>query len=67
VGESFTAEGGIGGERQLGTPLPNEADAAFAELEALRAEAAELGLDDADRDPLGVLRSRVEQARAARA
>jgi hypothetical protein len=42
----------------------NRADAAFAELEALRAEAERLGLEDYRTDPLTVLRERVERARA---
>jgi hypothetical protein len=44
-------------------PVPNQADDAWAELEALRAEAAGLGLEDFDGDPLAVLRARVEQTR----
>jgi hypothetical protein len=43
--------------------IPNRADAAWDELAALRAEAAELGLEDYEREPLAELRSRVEQAR----
>jgi hypothetical protein len=42
----------------------SHADAAWAELEALRAEAQRLGLEDYRTDPLGVLRERVERARA---
>jgi hypothetical protein len=54
------------GERpEHGTPLPNRADAAFAELEALRAEAGRLGLEDYHADPLAVLRERVERAKEA--
>lgn len=47
-----------------GKPLANAADASWAELEALRAEAKGLGLEGYERDPLVVLRDRVEQARA---
>lgn len=64
--EVFRTESGLAGERQPGTSLPNRTDATFAELDALRAEAAELGLKDADRLPLVELRATVEQARAAR-
>jgi hypothetical protein len=46
-------------------PIPNKADAAFAELQALRREARELGLEGADREPLATLRARVEAARAS--
>jgi hypothetical protein len=67
MGELINVEGGVAGERPTtGTPLPNRTDAVFAELDALRAEAAELGLDGADRLPLAELRPLVEQARAAR-
>jgi hypothetical protein len=47
-------------------PLPNKADAAFAELQALRAEAVELGLEVDDREPLANLHGRVLEARVAR-
>jgi hypothetical protein len=47
-------------------PIPNKADAAFAELQTLRAEARKLGLEGADREPLATLRARVEAARADR-
>lgn len=58
--------GGLSGERpDAGTPLRNAADDAWAELEALRAEATELGLENFDGDPLATLRARVEQARGA--
>lgn len=52
-------------EPEAGRPIPNQADAAWAELEALRKEAAALGLEDVEGDPLAVLRSRVERARGA--
>lgn len=56
--------GQLRGERpESGTPLPNAADGAWAELAALREEAATLGLENFDDDPLATLRSRVEQAR----
>jgi hypothetical protein len=45
-------------------PVPNKADAAFEELAALQAEAAELGIEGADWLPLGELRQQVEAARA---
>jgi hypothetical protein len=48
-----------------GTPPQSRADAAWDELEALRVEAAALGLEDYEREPLAVLRSRVEQARTS--
>jgi hypothetical protein len=58
------AEGGLAGVRPAkGAPLANRADAAYAELEALRAEADRLGIK---RDPtasLADLRARVEAAR----
>jgi hypothetical protein len=64
VGDRLDVEGGLAGERPAsGEPVPNRTDAAFAELEELRAEARSLGLEDFDCDPLAVLRSRVEQAR----
>jgi hypothetical protein len=47
-------------------PIPNRADAAWKELQALRVEAAELGLEVDDREPLANLRGRVLEARAAR-
>ena len=46
--------------------VPNRTDAAFDEIAALRAEAAGLGLEGADRESLVDLRRLVEQARAAR-
>jgi hypothetical protein len=46
--------------------VPNRTDAAFDELAALRAEAADLGLEGAERESLVGLRRLVEQARAAR-
>jgi hypothetical protein len=45
--------------------VPNKADAAWAELEALRAEARALGLEVDDAEPLAALRARVEAARAS--
>ncbi len=66
MAERLNVEGGLSGERpEHGTPLPNRADAAWAELEALRAEAERLGLEDYRRDPLATLRVRVERARKA--
>jgi hypothetical protein len=47
-------------------PIPNRADAAFAELQALREEARELGLEVDGREPLATLRARVREARAER-
>lgn len=68
MGELVNVEGGVAGERPPArTPLPNRTDAVFAELDALRAEAADLGLAGADRLPLVELRAVVERARAARA
>ena len=46
--------------------VPNRTDAAFDELAALRAEAADLGLEGADRESLVDLRRLVEQARGVR-
>jgi hypothetical protein len=48
---------------EQGTPTPNRADAAFAELEALREEARLLGLDASDRIPLAELRERIAVAK----
>ena len=45
--------------------VPNRTDAAFDELAALRAEAAELGLEGSETKSLGNLRQLVAQARAA--
>jgi hypothetical protein len=43
----------------------SRADAAWAELEALRVEADRLGLEDFRTDPLAILRERVVQANTA--
>lgn len=45
---------------------PNRADAAYDELSALRAEAADLGLDEDPQEPLAELRQRVTRARQER-
>lgn len=64
MAEWLDIEGGLAGERpEHGAPVPNKTDAAWAELQALRAEAAELGLEDYENDPLAALRARVEHAR----
>lgn len=47
-------------------PLPNKADAAFQELQALQAEGRELGLEVTGHEPLAELRAMVEQARGER-
>lgn len=66
--EVLRVEGGLAGERPAeAAPLPNRTDATFAELDALRAEAAELGLTKVDLMPLAVLRDLVAQAKAKRA
>lgn len=64
--EVLRTEGGMAGERQPASPLPNRTDAVFVELDALRAEAVGLGLEGADLLPLVELRALVEQARVAR-
>jgi len=50
----------------VGTPRPNRADAAWEELQALRAEAVRLGVEVDPSDPLVVMREKVEAARKAR-
>lgn len=67
-GEVLHVEGGLAGERPAeSAPLPNRTDAAFAELDALRTEATELGLTKVELMPLAVLRDLVAQAKAQRA
>lgn len=64
MADRLDIEGDLVGERpDESTPVPNRADAAWAELQALRDEANTLGLEDYGAEPLAVLRSRVEQAR----
>jgi hypothetical protein len=45
-------------------PLPNQADTAWADLQRLQAEAAELGLNLTGREPLGELRRMIDEAKA---
>jgi hypothetical protein len=65
VGDPLDAGHRRGERPESGMPLPNAADDAWAELVALREEAAALGLGNFTGDPLAVLRARVEQARKA--
>jgi hypothetical protein len=46
-----------------GTPVPNQADLAWKRLQALRAEARELGIDVDDRWPIARLESEIEDSR----
>lgn len=43
--------------------MPNKADAAWEELQRLRAEALELGVEVDERWPLTELRAQIEKAR----
>jgi hypothetical protein len=63
--EVVTDDGRFGVTDGNPKPLPNRADAAFAELQALRQEAVELGLEVDGREPLERLRGRVLEARVA--
>lgn len=62
--EVVTDDGRFGVTDGTPRPIPNKADAAFAELQALREEARDLGLEVTDREPLWDLRALVEAARA---
>ena len=61
MGEILNVEGGLAGERpEHGTPLPNKADAAWAELEQLRKQAVELGVEVDERWPIARLREEID-------
>lgn len=46
-------------------PLPNKADAAYQELQDLRSEAEELGIEVDDHWPISRLRAEIANAKAA--
>ena len=61
-----TDDGRFGRTDGQPTPIPNKADAAYAELTALRDEARDLGLGVRLDEPLAALRARVAAAKADR-
>ena len=63
MAEILNVEGGLAGERpEQSTPLPNKADAAWAELERLREQARALGIEVSERWSIANLREEIAVA-----
>lgn len=61
------ASDGVHGERDMAPrPLPNKADAAWAELEALRVQARDLGIKVDDRWSIARLREEIAAVKVDR-
>lgn len=64
--ERVTSDGMHGEQDMAPRPLPNRADAAWAELEALRVQARNLGIEVEDRWPIVRLREEIAAVKVAR-
>jgi len=61
----LVSDGVHGGRTEPARPLPNKADAAWEELEALRAEARDLGIQVDGRWPIIRLREEIDAVKGA--